>query len=396
MLILTSKTGYSPVRFGDNTLADLAPKLLAQGLMALRSMNVMPMVVNSSYSTDFTDKGETVNVPIPSAIAVQDVAPGNTPPSTADVSSTTVPLTLDQWKEAPFYLTDKDAQKVMRGTIPMQASEAIKAIANEVNSHLFSKYKGVYGYGGSAGTTPFASNTSEATEARKILTNQEAPVSDRRFVMDPDAEANALNLRAFQDANFAATPENVRSGKLTQKFGFQFLADTQVPTHTAGTITTGAVAKSGTAQAIGTKAVTCTTAATSGAVDLKEGDIVTFAGDTQTYVVTSDVAETSASTDFTLNIEPGLKVALSGDEALTVKADHVVNMAFHRDAFGFAARPLTDTQGLGNIIEAMQDPVSGIPLRLEISREHKRTRFSYDLLYGGALIRRELAMREAG
>ena len=36
--------------------------------------------------------------------------------------------------EAPFYLTDKDLMEANRGVIPMQASEAVKAIANDVNA----------------------------------------------------------------------------------------------------------------------------------------------------------------------------------------------------------------------------------------------------------------------
>src|SRR6056300_871926 len=109
-----------------NTLTEVTPKLLAQGLLALREQAIMPMLVNRAYESLAGEKGSTIDVPIPSAIAAQDVSPGATPPSTADVAPTSVAIAMDQWKEAPFYLTDKDIMTAMDGIIPMQASEAIK------------------------------------------------------------------------------------------------------------------------------------------------------------------------------------------------------------------------------------------------------------------------------
>jgi hypothetical protein len=380
-----------------NDLTEVTPKLLAQGLMALRQNAVMPRIVNSDYGPNAREKGSSVDVPIPSAISTNDVAPGPTPPATQDSTPTKVTLELDQWREAPFYLTDKDLVECMNGTIPLQASEAIKALANYVDGYILAQYKEVSGFAGTPGTTPFGSDTSELVFARKVLNNQLAPQGDRRFVFDADCEANALLLRAFTDVSFTGDARAINEGEIVHKFGFDWFMDQNMPAHTAGTITTGLSAKAATGQAIGDQTIVCTTAATSGACDLKEGDIITFAGHDQTYVVTADTAEASASTDVTVPISPGLKVALVGGEAVALKASHAINLAFHRDAIAFANRPLDgQARGLGSLIQTAQDPVSGLALRLEISREHKRNRFSYDILFGSQLIRPELACRLAG
>lgn len=369
----------------SNTLTQVIPQLLAQGLLALRQNAIMPLLVNRSYEVMAGEKGSVVEVPIPSAIAAQDVTPANTPPSTADVAPTKVNLALDKWKEAPFYLSDKDMMEAMSGTIPMQASEAVKALGNQVDNDIFALYKKVYGYAGVAGTTPFATDTTEARAARKTLNNQLAPMGDRRFVMDADAEANALGLRPFNDVNFAAGGMDIIEGKMTRKLGFAWQMDQNVPTHTAGSASGWLVNTTG--AAVGDKTIIMDT----GTGTFNVGDIVTFAGHAQTYCVT-------AATSTVLSFEPGLKAAPANNAAITVMASHVVNLAFHRDAIAFASRPLANAlQGLGGAITSSEvDPISGLTLRLEVTREHKRTRFSYDILYGCELIRPELACRVAG
>jgi hypothetical protein len=379
-----------------NNLQEVAPRLIAQGLLALRGMNVMPRLVNSDYQGMASEKNQVINVPIPSAITAVDVTPGPTPPATADVAPTSVPIVMDQWVEAPFYLTDNDVMQAMNGTIPMQASEAVKSLANKVNAYIMGQYDGIYGFVGAPGTTPFANDAKAASEARRILNLQECPTGDRRLVLDLDAEANAISLPLFQQAHQAGTTTTQVEGEIGRKVGFDWWADPQVKTHVAGTITTGLSAKASTAQAVGTKAVVATTAATSGACALKKGDIITFAGDDQTYVLTADANQGSASSDVTLNILPGLKKALAGGEAVAVKGDHAVNLAFHRDAIAFVTRPLVQVSHPSVVTFSNTDPVSGITLRLEVTREHKRTRYSYDILFGAKLIRPELGCRVAG
>jgi hypothetical protein len=169
--------------------------------------------------------------------------------------------------------------------------------------------------------------------------------------------------------------------------------DQLVPTHTAGTASGATLDTSD--MSVGD---TSATLASAGTGTILVGDIVTFGEDTsgQTYVITAGDADVSGGG--TISFQPGLKTAWTTDNStVTLKASHVANLAFHRDAFALATRPFAgaDPLGLGTFQSAV-DPVSGLTLRLEVSRQHKRTRFAYDILYGVQTIRAALACRIAG
>lgn len=386
-----------------NNLQAVIPTILAQALLQLRGFTVMPRLVNLDYGSEAREKGDTIDVPIHSAIEAQEVSPGNTAPDDAGLVPTKTQITLDQWYEAPFFMSDRDVNEAMNGFVPGQVVEATRSIANRINTDIFGLYPGVYGLAGTPGTTPFSTandgpGVSSATALRKQLNVQKAPLTDRRAVLDVDAAAAALELRAFQDAAWRGDSEGLIEGQIGRKLGFDFYEDQAVPTHTAGTITTGLAVKSATAHAEGVTTITATTAAATGACDLKRGDLLTFAGDSQTYALLEDVEESTAATDVTLKISPGLQVALTGGEEITVKATHTVNLGFHRDAFALAMRPLATPDSFtgGSLIETMTDPLTGLSLRLEISRQHKRTRWAIDALWGVKLVRPELAVRLAG
>ena len=329
-----------------NNLSKVVDKLLTQGLLALRGTCVMPRLVNSDYSNLAAQQGASIDVPIPSAIKAQAVTPGATSQDTGDISPVSATIKLDRWMEAPFYLTDKDLMEADRGVIPMQASEAVKAIANDVNATLLGLGRKFYGIVGTPGTTPF-STVVDATNARKVLNRQLAPVNDRRIVLDLDAEAAALGLSGFAGVSKSGDARPIIDGTIGRKYGFDWAMDQQVPIFEASVMTEGALTVNEANEA-GSQAVS-------------------------------------------------LAKATTGSEAVTVSGSHVMNLAFHRDAIAFATRPLMDSaNGLGNLIQSAVDPVSGLSLRLEVSREHKRTRFSYDILYGADVVRRELGCRIAG
>jgi hypothetical protein len=387
-----------------NDLSNIMPKILARGLKVLRQRCSMPRLVNSDYSNDAKEKGDTIDVPISVASSVEDVAPANVPPAGEDTTPTKIQIALDRWKQCkPFHLSDKDMANIDKNAhfLPGAIEEGVKALANYVNQDLLNCYLGVYGYVGTAGTTPFGSGVGvqSATNIRKVLSQQLTPADNRRAVIDHVADAAMLSLAEFSDVEKVGDPNIKLNGEIGRKYGIDWYADDHVPRHTAGTITTGLIAKAATAQAVGDTSIVCTTAASTGACALLEGDIVEFAGDSQTYVLTAAATQASAATDVTLNISPGKLVALTGSEEVTVKASHRVNLAFHREAIAFATRPLVDNENLGDLgqkVLSFPDPISGLTLRLTVMRQWMRVAWVFDILWGRKLVRPEFAARLAG
>lgn len=380
----------------SNNLAQITPKVLARALMVLRGKLIMPALVNSDMSGEASQKGATIDVPIPAIQAVTDVTPSNTKPALVDTSPTIVQVPLDQWKMSTFHLTDKDMQTidVNAAFLPMQTLAAVDALAANINGYLLKLGEQVPTWTGTAGTTPFASDASAAINARKMLTAQKAPDDGlRSLVLDLNAEANALALPAFANLEQTGDPNVKINGILGRKYGLNFGSDQQVLTHVKGAATGTSIAVNGTNNAgagagnnySGTLAVKGLTSA------FIPGDRFTIAGDSTQYVVLSVTGTTPTAT---LTISPALQANHVDGDVITVVGNHVMNLAFHRNAFAFAMRPLvqsTQDTAMGSKILSMTDPATGISMRLEVTRVHKAVTWELDVLYGGRLVRPELA-----
>lgn len=408
-----------------NTLTNVLPKILARGLMSLRTRCIMPRLVNGDYAADAAKKGTTIDVPVPVAVGTSAVSPSNTLSSPTNLTPGVVQIALDQWyQNDAIALSDKELTEIDENDhfLPMQLGEAVKALATVVNQHIMGKYKGanrgVYGaicnpsdgndtilevFG--TGTTN-TSGVSAATNAKKILNQQLCPRTDRRGLLSFNAEAAALDLSQFSDAEKILSAVVKMEGEVGRKFGIDWVADDDVPSQVVGDAYAASPAD---ITVVGSESVdeTAIVIKDVGSGIVKRGDVFTIAGDTQTYTVVGGTADTPSgfygyqldNSGISVSINPALKVATSGAEVITLFNSHTVNMVFHRDAFAFATRPLLDNSSkyaLGSQMVSMQDPVTGLIMRLEVSRQHKQTVFEYDILWGADLVRAELAMRICG
>lgn len=393
-----------------NDLTNIMAQILARAMLILRARNSMPQLVNSDFSTDAAKKGQTIDIPTYETDAsVTDVTPS--PTEDAFVTSTPglVQITMSEWKKVNFNLTDKELVEIEANAVfvPQELQRAIEALARYVNQQIFANYKGIYGFYGTPGSTPFSDDTTlAATQSRMLLNIQKCPDDGRRFgVLDPIAEASALELSAFQQADKAGTNLTILQGLIGQKFGTNWVWDHDVPYHTAGTLVNATVTGANTAPTAGTRtdSVSISTGA-GGSASFNEGDIIEIAGHNYTYVVTAGpgiggVAALGESSSGTITIAPGLRSDTVGGEDITIKASHRVNLHMHREAIGLAWRPLlqntVDFTG-GNQMMTMQDPQTGLVLRLEVKRANKAVIWEIDCLFGSKLVRPQFAVRIAG
>ena len=385
-----------------NDLTNILPKILSRGLLALREATVLPRLVNLDYSTEAAQKGTTIDVPISTAISATDVSPSNSYPTPDDTTPDVVQIQLNKWKKnTPFFLNDKELVEIDKNAhfLPLQMSEAVKGLATQVNSDIFSEIQtGVGNLVNPAGDTIAIA---DITEARKRLHIGGAPQTDRVFVTNYEAEADLLQLAAFSQyqTGGSATDSIQMRGEIGERYGFRFFADDNTPLHTGGT-SLGV----GTPKINGTFTVGARTIAIDGAgssnTTLKAGDSFSIAGDDTHYVVTADNTASSGSHS-AVSIAPGLKVAPSDNADVTFIDANAgstgrVAIAFHRDAIAFATRPLLastlDVQG-GSSMMSMTDPETGLSLRLEIQRQYKQVSYEFDILYGVKVVRPELACK---
>jgi hypothetical protein len=379
-------------------------RMVGKVALASRETCMGPRSINMDYAAELGDRGNTINVPITSTVPIRDIVPSNVPPATTpEPTPNTVPITLNNHREAAFKLTDRDLSGLddPQSWISRQLDEAGRAIANAVDSSILALYRSVPHRVGVAGVTPFSVSTVELQQAERTLIANVAPMGNRKLLLDPFAHANALGIPAFQNAMAFGDNQVIKEGKLTRALGYDWGYSQNIPQHVRGVAT-------GTPNTIPQPAGTVNLLTVGWAINtvgiLRQGDIITIAGDPNPYVVTADVSS-NASGQATVPISngfsqlaPGLFLPAPGSAVITVAASHRANLAVHPDFGAFACRQLATLTKIGQAIykTTWTDPVSGLVLDIRITDQYYQTEFSVSCLWGCAVVKPEFACRIFG
>lgn len=367
-----------------NTLTDLIPDLYAAIDVVSRELVGMIPAVTMDAGVSRAAVNQNVIIPIvPSSNSMVDATPAMSIPAEADQTIGNTSITISKSKVVPFSWNGEEQRGLNTGAGYLsiranQIAQAMRTLVNAVETDLTALHSTFSRAYGTAGTTPFASNTAGATNVRKILVDNGAPLSDASLVLDTAAGANLRTLMNTNSTRIADLPVT-EQGIIQRISDLNIRESGQIVTSTAGTASSATTDNAG--YAIG---ATTLTLASAGTGTLVAGDVVTFAGDTNQYVITS--GDTDVSNGGTITIAaPGLRKAMSAaTKAITVVAAAARNMAFARSAIVLATRlPERPQEGdLALDVMTITDPRSGLSFEVAIYGGYRKVRYEIGLAWG--------------
>lgn len=360
-----------------NTLTNLVPDLYAALDKVSRELVGFIPAVGRNSTAERAAVGEAVRVPITPTGNVSDVAPAMTVPEPTDQTISNTAITITKSRTAEFGFVGESQRGLNNGPgyMSVQANmilQAMRKLVNEVEADIAATYVATSRAYGTAGTTPFASDLSDTAQVRKLLADNGAPLTDMQMVMDTSAGAKLRTLTQLTKANEAGTDATLRQGVLLDINGFALRESAQVLTHTKGAgtgyVTNGTFAVGDTTIAIDT-----------GTGTVVAGDAVTFAGDTNKYVVATALAGGNI-----VLAEPGLRESLADGVAMTVGGTYAANVAFDREAIQLVTRAPAIPEEGDMAIDSMTitDPISGVSFEVRVYAGYRKVRYDISLAWG--------------
>lgn len=316
-----------------NNLTALAPSLYS----VAQQVSAEPFGLISAISTDFDSKGVTlgdsVKVPIAPTRSVKSFTPGAAPAAGDDATAEAISVEITDSDYVDWVLTGWQLESLRNGGndqewVRQLIAQGMRSLRNKAEATAWRAAKAGASFAfGTAGTTPFASDLTALTGARKLLVDNGAPLADPQLVVDTAAGLNIRNLGVYQNAYQAGSDAERRTGNFLPQFGINIRESAGVGLHTAGTgasyLVNGALA-----------ARDRTVSLDTGSGTILSGDVLTFGGNTRKHVVNTALAAGS----LTLG-RPGVLAAVADNTAATVGGSYTGNLLFERAAIVGVMRP---------------------------------------------------------
>lgn len=376
----------------SNTLTGLIPDLYeAMDVVSREAVGFIPAVTNM-HSAERAAVGENVTSFVTPAQAATDITPGVTPPNDGDQTIGNIPIQITKARRVPFRWNGEEQKGVNNGSgykniRTDQIAQAIRTLTNEMEADLWALHLQTSRAVGTAGTTPFASDISATALARQVLLDNGAPMSDLQMVIDSSAGAKLRSMSNLIKANEAATDAGLRRGVLLDINGFAMRESAAIGTFTKGT-NNGSASTNTAGYAVGARTITLASAGTG---TILAGDVITFAGDTNQYVVETGDSDVSNGGTIVL-AAPGLRKAIAASATVITTVNTATrNLFFRRSAFALACRapalPEEGDMALDRI--NITDPISGMTFELSMYAQYRQIQYELAVAWGVKCFKKE-------
>lgn len=379
----------------SNTLTGLTTTLYnALDVVSRELVGFIP-AVTSDMTYERAAVGQTVTSPVVGAATATDITPAVTPPNDGDQTVGNVQMTITKARRVPIRWNGEEKRGLDNNgasynvILANQIAQGMRTLVNEIEADLAALHLNASRAYGTAGTAPFgtAADLSDSAGALRILEENGAQGLDFQLVLGSAAMAN---LRGKQSVLFkvneSGREDMLRNGITDRLQGLALRQSAQVKNFTAGTGASATTNNAG--YAVGATSITLASAGTG---TILAGDVITFAGDTNKYVVVTGDSDVSNGGTITIQA-PGLMKAIPASATnITVISASARNMFFARSAIALATRaPALPPQG-DSAVDRMivTDPLTGLSFEVAMYAQYRQMQFEIAAAWGCAAVKKE-------
>jgi hypothetical protein len=301
---ITNYAARTGVMLGANSLSGLITTIYSASDQVAREMVGFIPAVSADMNYTRAAVGQEVTSPVAPAATATDITPAVTPPNDGDQNIGKKGVVITKARRVPIRWNGEEQLALDNNgasynvILRDQIAQSMRTLVNEVESDLAALYVKASRACGSAGVAPFATagDLTDTAGALRILEENGAQGLDFQLVL---GSAAMVNLRGKQSGLFkvneAGREDMLRNGMTDRLQGFALRNSSGIKLHTKGTAAAATTNAAG--YAIGATVITLASAGTGTSL---VGDTITFAGDTNQYVVASGDADVSNGGTITL------------------------------------------------------------------------------------------------
>lgn len=351
----------------------LTPSIIAnEALLVLRENLVMANLVHCDYSKEFVAVGDTITVRKPAKFVAKNFT-GKVEEQA--ITEGKVDVKMDRFRDVTIPVTSKEMTLDIKEFSKQVLEPAMQSIATAVDADIIAT-----GVEGAKVTVAKGQDPDkpikDIAKAGAYLDMFKAPVTDRRFVLNPMHKLDYVTDSNMSNVSASGSSEALRNAALGHLYTFDTYMTQNAPYSAAGVLGEAGTAKSYKVTAtIGESKVSLSDVNTAAAT-IKKGDCFIIEG--YIYHFAEDVKATSGSIE-SVAIDQPIHKTFTAEDATAIT--NPVSLGFHRNGIALVTRSLDLPMGNKNAYIASAD---GLAVRVVFDYDSKiKTDYiSIDIIYG--------------